>query len=565
MTERTRTLARIGMRRAGPRARPARRMSGFTMVEMLAVLALAALMMAGLVTLTNSSLDDTRAQQAALYQSQLTAAATRLIRQNYTALAAQATTTSPVIVKMTGSPYQLSTYLSNALSGTNPYGQTPCLLVYAAPGGASPVALQALLVTEGGRTIPDPELGYIAANAGPGGGSIQATNNASGAATGAFGTWKVDTPNPANRSCTSTKTGTGHLASLIFYDGTQAQNVDYLYRVAVPGNPQANTMQVPIVLAQQIDYAACTQPGAIAADSSGNVLNCDGTQHMWVPQAAYHWREPVADEAALAGVAAHQGDVRLTAATNRAYAYDGAAWQALAVDEAGNLALGNANNVGDPCPPAPQNAAIAPASASTTLVSTDANGRVLSCRGGRWQTQSEIEPASSLTGCQLVMANPNGAGDYSACTSQPATNFQSGAYSYNGSNGTYSYTFRTTVNLTKPGIIVASTWAHLNDGMCNGPSGNRGQLSQSIDITDGGNHNLGHTESQTPTLQDDSGGINNALSQAGTPGTYTIVVTTNWATYAGITTPWVSSFCGESGQTVWNTPVAAGWTINSYY
>jgi hypothetical protein len=541
------------------------------MIEMLAVLALAALMTAGMAMMISSTLDDTRAQQAALYQAQLTAAATRLIQQNYAALSNQATTTTPVVVQMSGAPYQLATYLPNAMNALNAYGQTPCLLIY---GTSTPGVLQALLVTEGGRTIPDAELGYIAANAGAGGGAIQAMSNPVGAATGAFGSWTIASPNPAGATCSGTKTGVGHLASLIAYDGTQAQNVDYLYRVAVPGNPDANKMQVPILFAkQQTDYQPCSPTGAIGADAFGNLVQCDpnSSPAMWVPLASYHWREPVQDEAALGSptLSAIAGDVRMTLKTQRAYAYNGSAWQALAVDEAGDLALGNSRNAGDPCPSAPQNAAIAPASASTTLVSTDATGRVLSCRNGTWQTQSEIEPASTLTGCQIVMGNPNGAADYVPptynCASQPATDFRTPPYSYNPNNGTYSYQFQTDVNLTKPGIIVAATWAHINDGTCTGPFGNRAQLSQSVDITDSNGKNLAHTESQTPTLQDDSGGINNALAQAGAGGTYTITVTTNWATYQGNTTPWTSNFCGESGQTIQNTPVAAGWTINSYY
>jgi len=78
---------------------------------------------------------------------------------------------------------------------------------------------------------------------------------------------------------------------------------------------------------------------------------------------------------------------------------------------------------------------------------------------------------------------------------------------------------------------------------------------------------IAHTESQTPTLTDDSGGINNNLTQAGDAGTYTVQVSTNWATYVNITTPWTSSYCGTGGTTdvIANTPVAAGWTVNSYY
>ncbi|TKC87003.1 shufflon system plasmid conjugative transfer pilus tip adhesin PilV [Trinickia terrae] len=535
-------------------------MLGFTMIEMLAALALAAIMVAGVAVMTNSMLEDTRAQQAALYQSQLTAAATQLIQQNYSALAAAATTSTPVVASLSGSAYQMSTYTSSAMNNVNAYGQTPCLLIY---GTSTAGALQALLVTEGGTTIPDAQLGFIAANAGSGGGSIQAMNNAGGAANGAFGSWAVASPNPAGASCSGTKTGVGHVASLIYYNGTQAQNADYLYRIAVPGDTTANTMQVPIVLAKQAvsqDYQACSQLGAITADAAGNVVVCQpgpASTDQWVPQAAYHWREPVADYASLASVSSPgEGDVRMTLATHRAYTYvaSTSTWQALAVDEAGNLALGNAQTIGAACSNA----------ASTTLVSTDSTGRVLSCQNGIWQTQSEIEPASQLTGCQLVMSGA-GAGDYPSCTAQSSANYTASPYSYNAANGTYSYVFSQQVTMTKPGIIVAASWAHLNDGLCGSKPGHQAQLSQDVDILDSNKNNVAHTESQSPTLTDDSGGINNALAQSGAAGTYYVVVTTNWATYSVISTPWTSSFCGQSSQTIPNTPVAAGWTINSYY
>jgi prepilin-type N-terminal cleavage/methylation domain-containing protein len=546
-------------------ARPRRawrrgRAHGFTLIEVLAALAIAALMMVGLAVMINSSLQDTRGQQAALYQSQLTEAATRLIQQNYAALAKQASGSSPVVVPLTGTPYQLSNYLSGSVNNINSYGQTPCLLIY---GASASGALQGLLVTEGGSTIPDAELGYIAANAGAGGGSIQAMSTPAGTAHGAYGSWTLTTPNPAGASCSGTKTGVGHLTSLIYYNGTQAQNADYLYRVAVPGDAAANAMQVPIVLDQSVsDYSACTQPGSIAADASGNVVNCDADSMQWTPQASFHWREPVANAASLP-TPANQGDVRMTLATNRAYTYNGStgAWQALAVDEAGNLALGNAQTVGAPCSKA----------ASTTLVSTDSTGRVLSCQtdptsstGASWQTQSEVVPAMTLTGCQLIMQNP-GAWDYSSCAAQQSFDYTASPYSYNPTNGTYSYTFSAPVTLTKPGIIVTVGWAHLNDGLCGWKPGNQAQISQDVDLLNSSGTNISHTESQSSTLVDDSGGINNSLAAAASPGTYTVQVTTNWATYAVIGTPWTSSFCAQDGSTILNTPVAAGWTINTYY
>jgi prepilin-type N-terminal cleavage/methylation domain-containing protein len=552
----------FGSARRG-QSRRRRYASGFTLIEILAVLALIAILMAGLIPMINSSLEDTRGQQAALYQAQLTAAATRLIEQNYAALAAQATATNAVVVKLNDPTYPLSNYLPSAFGGTNAYGQTPCLLIYK----PSATALQALVVTEGGQIIPDPELGYIAANSGAGGGAIQAISQPAGSAIGAFGSWKLATPNPAGQSCSGKPTGVGHLASLISYDGTQAQNADYLYRVAVPGNPQANTMQVPIVLAQQTDYTTCTQYGAIAADGFGNLVDCDRTEGRWVPKASYHWREAVNSETDLQGAAmpVQDGDVRVTLQTHRAYVYNGSTWQALAVDQAGNLALGNSNNAGDPCPPTPASG-VAAASPNTTLISTDAAGHVLSCQNSKWQTQNDIEVADSVTQCQIIMANANGgAGDYNNCFGQPGGAYTSGDYSYQSSNGTYSYTYQRKVVLDKTGIIVASTWAHMNDGLCNGPTGHHAQISQSVDIKNGSGTVVAHTESQSPTLIDDSGGINNSLTQGLASDTYYVIVTTNWATYAGITTPWVSNFCGANNTTIQNTPIAAGWTINSYY
>jgi prepilin-type N-terminal cleavage/methylation domain-containing protein len=538
-------------------ARRSRRERGFTMVELLAALALTALMVAGVTTMINSSMEDTRAQQAALYQSKLAGAAEQLIQQNYQALLAQATSTAPVVVKLNGAPYQLSTYLPAATGAQNAYGQSPCLLVYSNAAGN---ALQALLVTEGGQTIADPQLGYIAANAGTGGGSIQAMSKTAGAAQGAYGSWSVSAPNPAGASCSGVKTGVGHLANLVFSNGTQQQNADFLYRVGVPGNPAANTMQVPIVLAAQTDYAACGQLGAIAADSFGNVLNCDG---VWEPQASYHWRGPVANAAALTGLPLPRtGDVAITLATDRAYTFNGSKWQALAVDEQGNLALGNTAVAGNSCSDA---AASAPP--ATTPVTTDKTGRVLSCVNGKWQTQSEIDLVSSTTGCMMLMATP-GAGDYTTCSGPPGSNYQAAPFAYNSANGTYSYAYQTSVTLEKPGIIVASTWAHLNDGTCPGRSAAAmAQISQDVDVLDSNNNTIAHIESQSPTLNNDSGGINNSLTQAGNPGTYKVVVTTNWATYTPdtIPTPWQSSFCGVSNQYIPNTPIAAGWSINSYY
>lgn len=542
---------------------------------MLAALAIAALMIAGVTQLINTSLNDNRAQQAGLYQAQLATAASQLIKQNYATLQTQATAGTPVVVALNNTTYKLSTFLSSSVQNSNPYGQTPCLLIYLGSDGQT---LQGRLVTEGGRSIPDNELGYVAANAGQGGGSIPSTNNPSGAAIGAYGTWTIAAPNPGSASCTGTETGTGHLVSDLAYNGQQSQNSDYLYRVAVPNDPAANAMQVPIALdATQIDFADCSTQaaGAIAADASGNVVNCEqsaqfGTM-VWEPKASYHWRGSVADVASLSTLTTpHEGDVAMTMAAHRAYTYNGSEWRPSSIDSNGTVLMGSANSpvLGAACGPTAASDTSAVSDATVTEVNTDSSGRVLSCQNGTWQNQSQIVPGTTINGCTLILQSP-GAADYPTCSTPSGGQYTTFPWSYNAANGTYSYTEDLTVTLTKPGIITASTWAHMNDGICGSKPGNQAQVSQSIDIynTNAPTVSIAHTESQTPTLTDDSGGINNDLTQAGSAGTYTVQVSTNWATYVNIATPWTSSYCGTGGNAdvIANTPVAAGWTVNAYY
>lgn len=534
---------------------PRKRQRGFTIIELLAALAIASLMIIGVTAMVNTSLDDAKAQQAAAWQAQMTQAAAQLIAQNQAALAGAATSTVPVVVPVasaTSGAYQLSSYLPPGVSGKNAYGQTACLLVY----GIDATSVQGLLVTEGGVSISDAQLGYIAANAGAGGGSIPRTNNAGGAALGAYGAWSIATPNPSNKSCSGTVTGFGHLVSQVFPANAQAQNSDFLYRVSVPGNTALNTMQVPITLAQQTDYSACSSTtGSIAADASGHVVTC--SSGVWKPITSLHWRDPVASASALGSLPNPlPGDVAMTTATGRAYTFNGTAWQALAVNEDGYLDLGNQQTAGNSC---------APDETNTTPITTDSSGRVLSCRNGTWQTQAEIETATNDTGCTILMAS-SGATDYSSCGGVPGGAWTSGPFTYNSSNGTYSYYYYVPVTMAKPGIVAVTTWGHLNDGVSTGKRGAQAQISQDVDVmNDALTLSYGHTEAQSPTLTDDSGGITTTLTQAVQAGTYQVRIVTNWATYAVISTPWTSSLLGQQGQAIPNTPLVYGWTVNTYY
>jgi prepilin-type N-terminal cleavage/methylation domain-containing protein len=539
---------------------------GFTLLELLAALALAAIMIGGVVAMVNSSAEDTRGQQAALYQAQLTTAASQLIQQNSAALLTQASASTPVVVpfKSTTSPYQLVTYLSATMQGQNAYGQAPCLLVYTGANGA----LQGLLVTEGGQTISDTELGYIAANSGQGGGSIPATNNAAGAALGAFGAWSMAKPNPAGVSCSGTRTGTGHLASEVFFNSSLAQNSDFLYRVAVPGFPAANTMQVPIVLATETDYAGCTASGSISADTLGNVLSCqDG---VWEPQASFHWRSPVADAAALAALPSpRQGDVAMTLATNRAYTFDGTTWNAVAVDEQGNLSVPGTLNLGN----GQILGAVCTEPASATAVSTDASSRVLSCVNGTWQSQSEILPAAAVadSNCAIEVSNP-GATDFPNCTGSPS------AATFDPNNGyDVSVVTRTVPPMPKNGNISIYAWAHMTDAFvatCPGPPQDLSQGGGAYEtlfaelVDNDTQDTIASAVNQSSRIEADVANVNLSLTYAlpvNKTG-YFVRFTTFWVIFAPSVNPanFHPSFCNGSTFTP-QTGVVTSWTITPFY
>jgi prepilin-type N-terminal cleavage/methylation domain-containing protein len=558
-------------RSAGMR-RPARlrgQARGFSMIEVLAALALAAVMIAGITTMVSASMRDARAQQAALYQTRLEAAAAQLVRQNYSMLLAGVSPTTPTLFGLA----QLSPYLSGSTGPTNAYGQAPCLLVY----GSNPAgALQALLVTEGGSAISDVDLGYISATSGQGGGAIPALNNAGGAANGAFGSWTVANPNPAGASCSGTKTGTGHLASLVTSSAAQSQNADYLYRVAVPGDPSVNAMQVPIIMATQTDFAACDMPRAVAADVLGNVLNCDGAR--WLPQASFHWRGPVADEAALGTLSQpSEGDVAITDATHRAYVYNNAnAWQALAVDEQGYLYLGNTQTAGTPCAQGPASNV----AADSTAVTTNAQGQVLSCQGGTWQTQGEIDsPANSTdSDCAIAVAQA-GATDF-PCNSAPTA-----APVFNNAMGYWESVVRRNLPaLPRNGMVSIYAWAHIQDAYvttCPGPVEDLSNQQGAYEtlyamVVDEANPDtpLISAVTQSSKVIADLANINvnltaplPRLDSDGNTIQYQVVFETFWNLYGGIASPtaFTPSYCGTGNNIVPATGLVTSWTITPFY
>ncbi len=117
----------------------------------------------------------------------------------------------------------------------------------------------------------------------------------------------------------------------------QADDSRFLWRVPAP-TAAGNTMDTPLILgAVETPGASCANTGAIAQDGTGALVSCQsGT---WQSVGGGHWRAPVATYAALPASGNQNGDVRLTLDTDRAFAWNGGSWAALAVDQNGDLTV----------------------------------------------------------------------------------------------------------------------------------------------------------------------------------------------------------------------------------
>ena len=163
---------------------------------------------------------------AAKQLHQVTEAAKGYITAYAGAIEGSATATTPATITV---PMLVNTgFLPQGFQAGNPYGQTwEVQVLQPQPGN-----LQALVLSQGGTPIQPADAPRIASEAGAEGGTIDTANNT---AQGSYGSWSVSMNGYANP-------GAGHLAALVAYSGGQLQS-DYLYRVAVPGQPQLNTMQ----------------------------------------------------------------------------------------------------------------------------------------------------------------------------------------------------------------------------------------------------------------------------------------------------------------------------------
>ena len=232
-----------------------KRNRGFSLLEIVLVLGIAALMSVLIMTTWQQSAERIRAKSVGDKLQIITEAAKLYVKANATALQTLAPTGGALVIpagktSATGAipsgPAGLKSlqgggFLPLSFIDTNAFGQNTVLLVKKNSSGNG---LEALVTTYGGREMPDAMLGHAANSVGARAGYVPETYvQASdvGQVIGNYGGWRTDASSwgPA-----STRPAQGHLQTTLAFDDS-ALLADYLYRDDI-GIPEANRMNTNI-------------------------------------------------------------------------------------------------------------------------------------------------------------------------------------------------------------------------------------------------------------------------------------------------------------------------------
>ena len=217
--------------------------------------------------------------------------------------------------------------------GTKPTDEfgNPIIVQFNADGNGN---VTGYVIDQGQKVYSNLEAGRLMLDLGDRGGYVPATLLAGqqpNVIYGAGGTWQVGAPGGINPGSIEVKV-----------EPNAAQEADdsrFLWRVPAP-NAAENTMSTPLVMgAVESEGTGCANIGAIAQDGTGALVSCQGGQ--WTAVGGGHWKTPVSTYSALPASGNQIGDVRLTEDTDRAFAWNGGSWVALAVNQNGNLHVPN--------------------------------------------------------------------------------------------------------------------------------------------------------------------------------------------------------------------------------
>ncbi|MTH97588.1 shufflon system plasmid conjugative transfer pilus tip adhesin PilV [Roseibium sp. RKSG952] len=226
-----------------------RRRRGMTLIETALVLAVFAVVTAAIVTSMAENAELTRARAVSMKMIEVKEAAHNYIKANYATLVSKAPKAPGATVVRAGrssggssapaGSLQAEGFLPDSFIDVNGYGQRHALLIQS----TSANQINALVVSYGGRQIPDATLARISSMIGAAGGYVPTKPLAgdAGQVVGAYGGWRTSFTRwgPA-----STRPSQGRVAAtLAFEDGSLL--TDYLYRNDI-GIPEANRMNTDI-------------------------------------------------------------------------------------------------------------------------------------------------------------------------------------------------------------------------------------------------------------------------------------------------------------------------------
>ena len=217
-------------------------------------------------------------------------------------------------------------FLPVGTKATDEFGN-PITVLFTADGSGN---VTGYVVDQGQKIYSNLEAGRLMLDLGDRGGYVPATPIAGQQPNVIYGsgdTWQVGAPPGIAAGSVEVKV-----------EPNAAQEADdsrFLWRVPAP-NAAENTMSTPLVMsATEVEGTGCAYTGAIAQNGTGALVSCQsGT---WTAVGGGHWRAPVSTFAALPASGNQNGDVRLTLDTDRAFAWNGGSWVALAVNQNGNL------------------------------------------------------------------------------------------------------------------------------------------------------------------------------------------------------------------------------------
>ncbi len=217
-------------------------------------------------------------------------------------------------------------YLPAGTKATDTYGN-PITVQFNADGSGN---VTGYVVDQGQKVYSNLEAGRLMLDLGDRGGFMPATlagGQQPNVIYGSGGTWQLGAPAGVNPGSIEVKV-----------EPNAAQEADdsrFLWRVQAP-NASENTMSTPLIMAAtEPEGTGCSYTGAIAQDGTGALVSCQSGQ--WTAVGGGHWKTPVSTYSALPGSGNQVGDVRLTEDTDRAFAWNGGTWVALAVNQNGNL------------------------------------------------------------------------------------------------------------------------------------------------------------------------------------------------------------------------------------